>query len=86
MAQKYRASRTVGARIHRLNGQIQAVEKMLQRKRSCSDVLQQISAVRAGLEQVAVLVFQRELHRLANRKRIGGSEVRSLLEAFSKTR
>lgn len=80
-----RASRTVTARIHRLSGQLQAVETMLRRKRSCAEVLNQISAVRAGLEQVAVIVFQTELQKLLSRRKLSESEVAKLSQAFSKT-
>ncbi len=80
-----RASRTVTARIHRLNGQLQAVETMLRHKRSCADVLNQISAVRAGLEQVAVIVFQTELQKLLSRRKLSEPEVAKLSQAFSKT-
>lgn len=80
-----RASRTVTARIHRLNGQLVAIESMLQQRRSCSDVLNQISAVRAGLEQVAVIVFQTELQKLAAKKKLTAADVDQLSQVFSKT-
>lgn len=80
-----RASRTVNARIHRLAGQLNAVEVMLRQRRNCSDVLNQISAVRAGLEQVAVIVFQTELQKLAAKKKLTAADVDRLSQAFSKT-
>lgn len=80
-----KASRTVTARIHRLTGQLQAIEAMLMSKRSCDEVLNQISAVRAGLEQVAVIVFQRELQRLAAKKKLSPNDIERLSQAFSKT-
>lgn len=80
-----RASRTVNARIHRLAGQLNAIESMLRQRRTCSDVLNQIGAVRAGLEQVAVIVFQTELQKLAAKKRLTAADVTKLSQAFSKT-
>lgn len=80
-----RASRTVSARIHRLSGQLNAVESMLRHRRSCSDVLNQISAVRAGLEQVAVIVFQTELQKLSAKKKLTTADVQRLSHVFSKT-
>ncbi len=80
-----RASRTVTARIHRLSGQLTAVEAMIGQRRTCAEVLQQISAVRAGLEQVAVIVFQTELQRLATKKRLTASDVNRLSKVFSPT-
>lgn len=58
---------------------------MLRRRRSCSDVLNQISAVRAGLEQVAVIVFQTELQKLSAKKRLTAADVHRLSQVFSKT-
>lgn len=85
MAQKYRASRTVGARIHRLAGQIQAIEKMVAQRRTCAEVLYQISAVRSGLEQVATILFEIELQKIAARRRLTKKDVDGLSHAFSKS-
>lgn len=79
-----KASRTVTARIHRLSGQLQAIEKMIADRRTCPDVLTQIGAVRAGLEQVALLVLQKELQRSQNR-RVNPETTEKLLQAFSKS-
>lgn len=79
-----RASRTVNARIHRLAGQLLAIEKMLTARRNCSEVLNQIGAVRAGLEQVSVIVLQKELQRTQLRN--GSPEkIAQLLKSFSKS-
>ncbi len=80
-----RASRTLSARIHKLTGQLQAIETMIMDKRACAEVLNQISAVRAGLENVAVIVFQKELQRLAAKKSLTLNDVQRLSETFSKT-
>jgi DNA-binding FrmR family transcriptional regulator len=86
MAQKYPSSRTVNARLHRLVGQLQAIEKMTTNRRPCADVLYQISAVRSGLEQVAAIVFEIELQRCARKKKMLPSDVASLTHAFTKIR
>jgi DNA-binding FrmR family transcriptional regulator len=80
-----RASRTVTARIHRLSGQLNAVETMLRQRRTCADVLQQLSAVRAGLEQVAGIVFQTELQKLSAKKKLTSADVAKLTQLFTKT-
>ena len=79
------ASRTVTARIHRLAGQLNAIETMLQNRRTCTEVLNQISAVRAGLEQVAAIVFQIELQKLSAKKKLTALDVEKITQAFSKT-
>jgi len=47
-------------RLHRINGQIRAVERMLFQKRDCLAVLQQIVAAREAIDKVAVLVLESE--------------------------
>lgn len=80
-----RASRTVTARIHRLSGQLSAVETMLQNRRACADVLQQLIAVRAGLENVASIILQTELQKLAAKKRLTDRDIEKLTQLFTKT-
>ncbi|MBI3572715.1 MAG: metal-sensitive transcriptional regulator [Candidatus Kerfeldbacteria bacterium] len=80
-----KASRTLSARIHTISGQLTAVEKMLMHKRSCTEVLNQISAIRAGLEEVAGLVFQKELERRLRRRSLSSHELQLLTTSFRKT-
>ena len=80
-----KASRTVTARIHKLNGQLTAIEHMISQKRACADILNQVSAVRAGLEQVAALIFQRELERMWKSRKLTPQDLERLTEIFSKT-
>jgi len=80
-----KASRTVIARIHRLNGQLTAIEKMIQSGRSCQDILHQIGAVRAGVETVAGILFQRELERLLAKKKLSQTDLEKLTSLYSKT-
>jgi DNA-binding FrmR family transcriptional regulator len=80
-----KASRTLTARIHRLNGQLLAIESMIQAKRPCVDILNQISAVRSGVESVASILFQRELERLASKKKLTQSDLQKLISIYSKT-
>ena len=86
MPQKYPSSRTVDARLHRLVGQLEAIEKMTKNRRPCAEVLYQVSAVRAGLEQVAAILFEIELQRRAAKKKLLPADVEALTHAFSKTR
>ena len=45
-------------RLRRLEGQVTAIRKMQEDRRYCIDVLDQISAARAGLEATALLILQ----------------------------
>jgi len=85
MAQKYRASRTVNARLNRLVGQLQAIDDMVKKRRDCAQVLYQISAVRAGLEKVAAILFEIELQKTMAKKKVSPKDIEILTHAFRKT-
>lgn len=48
----------VGRRLQRIEGQISGIRKMYEGGRYCIDVLDQVSAARAGLEAVALLILE----------------------------
>jgi DNA-binding FrmR family transcriptional regulator len=53
----YSASEAKGdvlKRLHRIEGQVRGVTRMVEEERYCIDVLQQISAVQAALDKVAL--------------------------------
>lgn len=83
MPQKYPASRTISARLHRLNGQIIAIEKMVTQRRACAEILYQVSAARAGLEQIANIIFEIELQKLSTKGNVTKKDVEKLTHAFS---
>lgn len=82
MTYQRRASRTVAARIHKLSGQLQAIERMVGTRRSCTDVLAQIEAVRSGLASVAAIVLNEELYRISRKRTIESNDIVRLTRAF----
>lgn len=80
-----KASRTIQARLHLIAGQIEAVERMVGKKRSCTDVMHQISAIRAGLEEVASIVFAREIEKRMKRKTLTQKDLLQLTKSFSRS-
>ena len=50
----------VQAHLHRIIGQLQGLEKMLEEKRDCQEVITQLMAARASLEKLGVLILQDE--------------------------
>jgi DNA-binding FrmR family transcriptional regulator len=48
-------------RLRRIEGQVKGIQKMMEERRPCREVLTQIWAARSSLDQVGVQVFQREL-------------------------
>ena len=50
--------RGVGERLRRIEGQIGGIRRMYEEGRYCMDVLDQLSAARAGLEAAALLILE----------------------------
>jgi len=48
---------TVQRRLQRIEGQVRGLQKMVEDDRYCIDVLTQVSAVKAALESVALLLL-----------------------------
>lgn len=85
MASQRRASRTVAARIHKLSGQLDAIERMVRLKRSCPEVLAQIEAVRSGLSGVAAIIVNEELFRLGRKRTLEPRDIVRLTRTFIET-
>ena len=82
-------------RLHRIEGQVRGIEKMLLEDRYCIDIITQISAVNTALESVAFKILDEHVnHCVAGALATGDPEVaadksRELLEAvhrFSRSR
>lgn len=80
--QTKRASRTLAARIHKLSGQLAAVDRMVSQRRPCAEILAQIEAVRSGLASVAAIVLNEELTRIARRKQVDPHDILALTKLF----
>ena len=77
----------VRRRLRRIGGQVRGLEKMIDDDRYCIDVLTQVSAVKAALESVALLLVEDHVdHCIADAIRAGdGSEkVRELTTAIER--
>jgi DNA-binding FrmR family transcriptional regulator len=83
------------ARLHRIEGQVRGIERMIDEDRYCVDVLTQIGAVTTALESLAYEVLDDHVeHCVADALASGNPEAaaeksRELLEAvhrFSRTR
>jgi DNA-binding FrmR family transcriptional regulator len=82
-------------RLHRIEGQVRGIERMVENERYCIDVLTQISAVTTALESVAFRILDGHVeHCVADALSSGdpavaGEKSRELLDAvhrFSRTR
>ena len=82
-------------RLHRIEGQVRGVERMIEDDRYCIDVITQISAVTTALESVAFQILDEHVNHCVAGALASGDPVqaetksRELLEAvhrFSRTR
>ena len=82
-------------RLHRVEGQVRGIERMVEDERYCIDILTQIAAATTALETVAFKILDEHVsHCVAGALESGDAEVaaeksRELLEAvhrFSRTR
>jgi CsoR family transcriptional regulator, copper-sensing transcriptional repressor len=48
----------IGNRLRRIEGQVSGIRRMREEGRYCIEVLDQVAAVRAGLEAVALLILE----------------------------
>ena len=79
--------RAVLSRLHRIEGQVRGIEKMVEADRYCIDVLTQVNAVRAALESVALqLLADHTEHCVTEAIRSGGgkAKVRELNQAVER--
>jgi DNA-binding FrmR family transcriptional regulator len=49
-------------RLHRIEGQVRGIERMVQENRYCIDIITQIAAVSTALESVALRVLDQHVH------------------------
>ena len=82
-------------RLHRIEGQVRGIERMVEEERYCIDILTQIAAATTALETVAFKILDEHVnHCVAGALESGDAEVaaeksRELLEAvhrFSRTK
>jgi len=71
-------------RLHRIEGQVSGIRRMYEADRYCIDVLDQISAARAGLEAAAFLILEDHVNGCVTEAIHGGKgreKTEELLEA-----
>lgn len=80
----------VESRLRRIAGQVAGIERMVEQDRYCVDVLIQVAAVRAALDQVGKLVLAGHVETCVDGAVSGGSarerkkKIDELLEVFAR--
>jgi len=57
---EYMKDKKLTSRIRKVKGQVEAIEKMVEKKRGCLEILQQIKAARSALAKVATVLLSKE--------------------------
>ena len=69
-------------RLHRIEGQVRGIERMVEEDRYCIDVLTQIAAVRTALEQVGAKLLEGHVtHCIADALAAGDAQAASAQSA-----
>jgi DNA-binding FrmR family transcriptional regulator len=77
----------LAARLKRIEGQVRGIDHMVAEDRYCIDVLTQVNAARAALEQVGLLILQEHTQRCVAEALESGDpddKVRELSEAIDR--
>lgn len=84
------STRQLLSRLARAEGQVRGVAQMVEADRNCVEVLTQIAAVRAALDEVALGLVGRRIDQAARRNRANptaaavDAEIQELLDAVSR--
>ncbi len=80
---KYTQNDILHARMRKLIGQVQAIDRMIDRDIPCEDILSQINATKAALHRVGQLILERHIRHCV-RDGIEHGDVDETLERFAK--
>ena len=72
-------------RLRRVEGQIQGIQRMLEERRYCIDVLQQVTAARRALDEVALRVMRGHIDACVSdaiRHKDGAAKVEELMQTI----
>ena len=78
------------ARLRRIEGQVQGVQRMLEDDKYCVDILMQIGAIQGALEQVSKMLMTRHIESCvaeslkAGSERERGKKIEELVRVFSR--
>ena len=80
------AVREINARLARVEGQVRAIQRMIDERRDCHVIVQQLSAARTALERATAQLMVSSLAQCIRTAKNGNdeAEVRKLMETFTK--
>ena len=60
--EKAELKNNIRRRLSRIEGQIRGLQRMIEKEGCCMDILVQISAIRAAVSKVGVMIYENHLH------------------------
>ena len=90
MARQYRYTKektSLLARMKKIEGQAKGIQRMIEEDRYCIDIIQQITALGAAADEVALLILENHIEGCvtdAIREQHGESHMRELMETLRK--
>ena len=74
-------------RLRRIEGQIRGITRMVESRRYCLDIVQQLTAARRALDQVSLQVMSGHINTCVSesiRKREGAAKINELMQAIGR--
>lgn len=86
MAKSSEVKEDLLTRLRKVKGQISGLEKMIERDAFCSDILMQISAIRAAVGKVGMMIMQNYMRDCftCEKTEIFEDRIEELIKSFSK--
>jgi DNA-binding FrmR family transcriptional regulator len=50
-------------RLRRLEGQMRGIQRMVEERRGCHEIITQLSAIRSAVDQVGLILLENQMHR-----------------------
>jgi DNA-binding FrmR family transcriptional regulator len=71
-------------RLKRIEGQIRGLQRLIEEKRDCTEVVHQLAAVRRALDKVGFIVVSNRMQECIQKRKAGGLEGDSALDEAMK--
>ncbi len=74
-------------RLRRIEGQIRGISRMVEQRRYCIDIIQQLTAARKALDQVSLNIMNNHVNTCVSesiRKREGAQKIHELMQTINR--
>ncbi|MBI4597867.1 MAG: metal-sensitive transcriptional regulator [Candidatus Omnitrophica bacterium] len=84
---RYPRHNSVVPRLRRIEGQIRGITRMVEGRRYCIDIVQQLTAARKALDQVSLQIMNSHINTCVSeaiRKREGAGKINELMQTITR--